>query len=84
MGGFLEVAAEQAAEARDALFHENMRMKGLLLSVANELMRLMHTARSIATEESVDEVRVVLLRGATSTYAVDASHQWSRRRSCSR
>lgn len=55
--GFLEVAAEQAQEARDALFHENRRLKGLLLSAANEIQRQLHSARSMAATESLEEVR---------------------------
>lgn len=57
--GFLEVAAEQAQEARDALFNENRRLKGLLLSAANEIQRLLHSTRSLATTESQEEVRRV-------------------------
>ena len=54
--GFLEVAAEQAQEARDALFNENRRLKGLLLSTANQIQRLLHNARSRTAMESLEEV----------------------------
>lgn len=56
--GFLEVAAEQAQEARDALFNENRRLKGLLLTTANEIQRLVHSAKGMSTSEAVEEVRL--------------------------
>ena len=54
--GYLEVAAEQAQEARDALFHENMRLRGLLLSTADQIQMLLHNAKCLATSDTVDEV----------------------------
>ncbi|KAF7794994.1 hypothetical protein EIP86_006138 [Pleurotus ostreatoroseus] len=57
--GFLEVATEQAQEARDALFNENRRLKGLLLSTANQIQRLLHNARSRTAAESLDEPPVI-------------------------
>lgn len=56
--GFLEVAAEQAQGARDALFNENRRLKGLLLTTANEIQRLVHSAKGMSTSEAVEEVRL--------------------------
>lgn len=57
--GFLEVAADQAQEARDALFNENRRLKGLLLTTANEIQRLVHSAKGMSTSEAVEEVRLL-------------------------
>ncbi|KAJ3555581.1 hypothetical protein NM688_g2497 [Phlebia brevispora] len=57
--GFLEVAAEQAQEARDALFDENRKLRGMLLSTVNEIQRLLHNAKSITAVEPLQEPPVI-------------------------
>lgn len=55
--GFLEVALEQAEEARKDLFDQNRRLRGLILSTANEMQRVVHGARVAESAEDVPEVR---------------------------
>ncbi|PSR73506.1 hypothetical protein PHLCEN_2v10647 [Hermanssonia centrifuga] len=53
--GFLEVSAEQAEQARNELFNENRRLRGTILSAANEMQRLLHNARCLAASETREE-----------------------------
>lgn len=53
--GFLEVALEQAETARKELFEQNRKLRGILLSAANELQHVLHTVRT-GEAVSVDEV----------------------------
>lgn len=53
----LEVALEQAARARHDLLEENERLKGIIMSTANELQRTMYTAQCYTSPERPDEVR---------------------------
>ncbi|THG94544.1 hypothetical protein EW026_g6949 [Hermanssonia centrifuga] len=53
--GFLEVSAEQAEQARNELFNENGRLRGTILSAANEMQRLLHNARCLAASETREE-----------------------------
>ncbi len=54
--GFLEVALEDAERSRDGLASENKALRGLVLSSANELQRILHSARNLASSETQDEV----------------------------
>ncbi|KZT67343.1 hypothetical protein DAEQUDRAFT_739427 [Daedalea quercina L-15889] len=49
--GFLEVALDQAETARKDLFEQNRRLKGLILSTANEMQRVVHVARVAESPE---------------------------------
>ncbi|KAI0769209.1 Afadin and alpha-actinin-binding-domain-containing protein [Irpex lacteus] len=51
----LEVALEQAARARHDLLEENERLKGIIMSTANELQRTMYTAQCYTSPERPDE-----------------------------
>lgn len=55
----LEVALEQAARARHDLLEENERLKGIIMSTANELQRTMYTAQCYTSPERPDEVCVL-------------------------
>ena len=55
--GFLEVALEQAETARKDLFDQNRRLRGLILSTANELQRVVYDARVADSPEDCPEVR---------------------------
>ena len=55
--GFLEVALEQAEAARKDLFDQNRRLRGLILSTANEMQRMVHGAQVAESAEDVPEVR---------------------------
>ncbi len=61
--GFLEVSAEQAEQARNELFNENGRLRGTILSAANEMQRLLHNARCLAASETREEVCIIFVYG---------------------
>ncbi|KAL1941270.1 hypothetical protein VTO73DRAFT_7482 [Trametes versicolor] len=52
--GFLEVALEQAEAARKELFEQNRKLRGILLSAANELQHVLHAVRA-GEADSIDE-----------------------------
>lgn len=54
--GFLEVALEQAEQARKELFEQNARLRGLILSAANEMQSVLHNARNCTSSEGQEEV----------------------------
>ncbi|CDO68386.1 hypothetical protein BN946_scf184815.g33 [Trametes cinnabarina] len=53
--GFLDVALEQAEDARTELMEQNRKLRGLLLSAANELRRVLHAARTAHDPDSAEE-----------------------------
>ncbi|KAI0364368.1 hypothetical protein BV20DRAFT_974567 [Pilatotrama ljubarskyi] len=53
--GFLDVALEQAESARKELYEQNRKMRGLLLSAANELQSVLHATRTAGETEYVEE-----------------------------
>lgn len=48
---FLEDAAEQAEQAREALFEQNRRLRGLILTTANELQSMQNSRLPEGREE---------------------------------
>lgn len=54
--GFLEVALEQAEQSRSHLADEVRSLRGIVMSTANELQRILQIARSISTSEVQEEV----------------------------
>ena len=52
----LEAALEQAARARHDLLEENDRLKGIIVSTANELQRTVYAAECFTNSERPDEV----------------------------
>lgn len=54
--GFLEIALEQAERSRSDLADETRNLRGVVLSTANELQRIMYTAKKLSTSDAVDEV----------------------------
>lgn len=54
--GFMEVALEEAERSRDGLADENRVLRGLILSTANELQRILHFTRNLASSTTQDEV----------------------------
>lgn len=59
--GLLEASLEQAEQARGELHDENLRLKGIILSAANELQRIIYAARCRASAEPQEEVRGSML-----------------------
>ena len=55
--GFLDVALDQAETARKELFEQNRKLRGLLLSAANQLQSVLHSVRTAGESEYVEEVR---------------------------
>lgn len=55
---FLDVAFEQAEDARKELFEQNRKLRGLLLSAANELQSVLHATRTSGESEHQEEVSV--------------------------
>ncbi|KAI0352101.1 hypothetical protein OH77DRAFT_1460841 [Trametes cingulata] len=53
--GFLDVALEQAESARKELYEQNRKLRGLLLSAANELQSVLHAARTAGENEYIEE-----------------------------
>ncbi|KAH9930287.1 Afadin and alpha-actinin-binding-domain-containing protein [Fomitopsis serialis] len=53
--GFLEVALEQAETARKELFDQNRRLRGLILSTANEMQWVVHDAHLAGSAEDCSE-----------------------------
>ncbi|OBZ73535.1 hypothetical protein A0H81_06407 [Grifola frondosa] len=53
--GFLEVALEQAEQARKELFDQNRKLRGLILTTANEMQSVLHSTRSHITSENQEE-----------------------------
>ncbi|KAF8159368.1 Afadin and alpha-actinin-binding-domain-containing protein [Crassisporium funariophilum] len=49
--GFLEVALEQAEQARALLCDENLRLRKLVLCAVNEIQSVLHQARCLVLEE---------------------------------
>lgn len=54
--GFLEVSLEQAEEARNQLFNENIRLRSTIASAANELQMISHLSQCIISGEIQPEV----------------------------
>ena len=55
--GFLDIALEQAEQARNHLSDDNLMLRKLILKMINELQSLQHKARSMLPGDSVlDEV----------------------------
>lgn len=54
--GFLEISLEQAERSRNDLADETRNLRGVVLSTANELQRIMYTARKLSTSEAIGEV----------------------------
>ncbi|KAI0954591.1 hypothetical protein AcW1_006435 [Taiwanofungus camphoratus] len=59
--GFLEVALEQAEQARKELFEQNARLRGLILSAANEMQSVLHNARNCTSSEGQEEPALLTL-----------------------
>lgn len=55
---FLDVAFEQAEDARKELFEQNRKLRGLLLSAANELQSVLHATCTSGESEHQEEVSV--------------------------
>lgn len=53
---FLEVALDQAEQARKDLFEQHRKLRGLIVNTANELQRVAHSIRDEAAENQ-EEVR---------------------------
>ncbi|KAI0675899.1 Afadin and alpha-actinin-binding-domain-containing protein [Trametes maxima] len=53
--GFLDVALEQAEAARKELYEQNRKLRGLLLSAANQLQSVLYTVRTAGHPDSGDE-----------------------------
>ncbi|TBU23711.1 Afadin and alpha-actinin-binding-domain-containing protein [Dichomitus squalens] len=53
--GFLDVALEQAENARKELVEQNRRLRGVLLNAANELHNLLHAARTAGEADAPSE-----------------------------
>ncbi|KZT07244.1 uncharacterized protein LAESUDRAFT_742987 [Laetiporus sulphureus 93-53] len=49
--GFLDIALEQTEQARRDLFERNRKLRGLILSAANDLQGMIHAARNDGREE---------------------------------
>ena len=56
---FLEIALEQAEQARNNLSDENLGLRKLLLRTVNEVQSVLHHARSLLPSESNSEEVVV-------------------------
>lgn len=54
--GFLEVALEQAEQAREQLGVENLHLRKLVLRAVNEIQLVLHKARSCLSEKEIEEV----------------------------
>ena len=54
--GFLDVALEQAESARQELYEQNRKLRGSLLSAANQLQSVLHAARTAGDPEYREEV----------------------------
>ncbi|KAI0794583.1 Afadin and alpha-actinin-binding-domain-containing protein [Fomes fomentarius] len=52
---FLDVAFEQAEDVRKELFEQNRKLRGLLLSAANELQSVLHAVRTSGESEHQEE-----------------------------
>ncbi|CCM01360.1 uncharacterized protein FIBRA_03410 [Fibroporia radiculosa] len=53
--GFLDLALEQAEQARKDLFDQNRKLRGLILSTANEIQSVLHMVRNVTTPLPVHE-----------------------------
>ncbi|KAI0642311.1 Afadin and alpha-actinin-binding-domain-containing protein [Trametes meyenii] len=53
--GFLDVALEQAEAARKELYEQNRKLRGLLLSAANQLQRALYAVRTAGQSDPGDE-----------------------------
>ncbi|KAI0738684.1 Afadin and alpha-actinin-binding-domain-containing protein [Daedaleopsis nitida] len=53
--GFLDVSLEQAETARKELLEQNRKLRGLLLTAANELQSVLHAARTAGGTNYVEE-----------------------------
>lgn len=56
--GFLELSLEQAERSRKDLADETRNLRGIVISAANELQRIMYTTQKLSTTEAIDEVRL--------------------------
>lgn len=59
--GLLETSLEQAEQARNELLDENMRLKSVVVSAANELQRMLHGAQCLLTPGSLEEPPVMTM-----------------------
>lgn len=64
--GFLEIALEQAENARSKVAEENQRLRRLVLDAVNELQSAVHLARGLASEsqEEVGNLSPFCISGA--------------------
>jgi arginine utilization protein RocB len=63
--GFLDIALEQAEQARNHLSDDNLLLRKVILKTINELQSLQHKARSMLPGDSVlDEVRILLSKAS--------------------
>ncbi|KAI8996403.1 hypothetical protein BD414DRAFT_199770 [Trametes punicea] len=53
--GFLDVALEQAEDARKELLEQNRKLRALLMSAANELQSVSHAVRTVGEPEPAEE-----------------------------
>ncbi|CAL1714045.1 unnamed protein product [Somion occarium] len=53
--GFLEVSLEQAEQSRSQLADEVRSLRGIVISTANELQRILHIARNLSSSEVQEE-----------------------------
>ncbi|KAI0701494.1 Afadin and alpha-actinin-binding-domain-containing protein [Cytidiella melzeri] len=57
--GLLETALEQAERSRHDLADENERLKGVIMSTANELQRTLYDARCVTSSEPQEEAPIL-------------------------
>ncbi|THH26975.1 hypothetical protein EUX98_g7212 [Antrodiella citrinella] len=57
--GFLELSLEQAERSRKDLADETRNLRGIVISAANELQRIMYTTQKLSTSEAIDEPSLI-------------------------
>lgn len=66
--GFLDIALEQAEQARAHLGDENLLLRKLLLRAVNEMQNILHQAKRIAVGDGIiDEVSTINLQACMYT-----------------
>ncbi|KAF4611199.1 hypothetical protein D9613_007132 [Agrocybe pediades] len=74
--GFLEIALEQAEQARSSLGDENLGLRKLIVRKVNELQSLLHYSKGlVSTEETIEEPTPFTLTSLFPLHPPDAASQ---------
>ncbi|OCH85887.1 hypothetical protein OBBRIDRAFT_890874 [Obba rivulosa] len=72
---FLEIGLAQTEQARKELFDQNRRLRGLILSTANDMQSVAHTARCALSSENLEEPPLITSAALFPASPVEAAEE---------